>query len=102
MKKLIIILCVVIAGLTCACGYMYNQLQYYTDKCAHSHTVTEEELQEYVALSGKYALWSDYEDLMHELSVANDLIFYVEEVLDDPYIEDYLESDERKAWAKYH
>ena len=101
MKKLVIILCSVIAGLTCACGYMYNQLQYYT-KCDHTHTVTEEELQEYVMLSGKYALWSDYEDLMHELGVANDLIFYLEEILDDPYIEDYLESDERKAWAKYH
>lgn len=102
MKKLIIILWVAIAGLTCACGYVYNQLQYYTDKCAHTHTVTEEELQEYVMLSGKYALWSDYEDLMHELSVANDLIFYVEDRLDDFSIEDYLNSKERERWAKYH
>jgi hypothetical protein len=68
----------------------------------NTNKLKDEDYNEYIVSSGEWVSMSDYEDLLQELSVANDLIFYVEEVLDDPYIEDYLESDERKAWANYH
>lgn len=44
----------------------------------------------------------EYNEVKKELEITNDVVMWVEEVLDDPYIEDYLESDERKEWAKYH
>lgn len=44
----------------------------------------------------------EYNEVKKELEITNDVVMYVEEVLDDPYIEDYLNSEEREKWAKYH
>lgn len=44
----------------------------------------------------------EYNEVKKELEITNDVVMWVEEVLDDPYIEDYLNSEEREKWAKYH
>lgn len=102
MKKTIVIMSAVVVALSCTCLYLYGQLQEANQLVENTNKLTDEDYNEYIIASGEWISMSDYEDLLQELSVANDLIFYVEEVLDDPYIEDYLESDERKAWANYH
>jgi hypothetical protein len=102
MKKTIVIMCAAIAALSCTCLHLYGQLQNAHQLVENTNKLKDEDYNEYIVSSGEWVSMSDYEDLLQELSVANDLIFYVEEVLDDPYIEDYLESDERKAWANYH
>lgn len=90
MKKTTIILSSIIAGLTVMCGYLYFQLQ---EARTERHIIENE--------YGTWVSWEVYQDIVHRLEVSEDLIFYVEEVLDEPYIEDYLESEERKAWVKY-
>ena len=102
MKKTIVIMCAAIAALSCTCLHLYGQLQKTHQLVENTNKLKDEDYNEYIVSSGEWVSMSDYEDLLQELSVANDLIFYVEEVLDDPYIEDYLESEERKEWAKYH
>lgn len=102
MKKIIVIMSVAVAALSCTCLYLYIQVQKSNHLVENTNKLTDEDYNEYIVTSGEWVLMSDYEDLLHELSVANNLIFYVEDVLDDLYIEDYLESDERKAWANYH
>lgn len=102
MKKTIVIMCAAIAALSCTCLHLYGQLQKAHQLVKNTNKLKDEDYNEYIVSSGEWVSMSDYKDLLQELSVANDLIFYVEEVLDDPYIEDYLESDERKEWAKYH
>lgn len=44
----------------------------------------------------------EYNEVKKELEITNVVVMYVEEVLDEPYIDDYLNSEERKEWAKYH
>lgn len=44
----------------------------------------------------------EYNEVKKELEITNDVVMYVEEVLDEPYIDDYLNSEEREKWAKYH
>ena len=102
MKKTVIIMSAAVAVLSCTCLYLYGQLQEVSQLVENTNKLTEEDYNEYIVASGEWVSISDYEDLLQELSVANDLIFFVEEELDDSYIEEYLESNERKAWANYH
>lgn len=91
MRKTTIILSNIIAGLIVMCGYLYFQLQ---EARTERHIIENE--------CGTWVSWEVYQDVVHRLKVSDALIFYVEEVLDDPYIEDYLDSEEREEWAKYH
>lgn len=95
-------MCAVIAALSCTCLHLYRQLHKANQLVENTNKLKAEEYHEYIVTSGEWVSVSDYEDLLHELSVADAVIFYVEDRLDDLSIEDYLNSKERERWAKYH
>lgn len=95
-------MCAIIAALYCTCLHLYRQLHKAHQLVENTNKLKDENYHEYIVTSGEWVSVSDYEDLLHELSIADDLIFYVEERLDSLSIEDYLNSKEREIWAKYH
>lgn len=102
MKRVIIIMSTAIAALSCTCLYLYRQLQEANQLVENTNKLTDEDYNEYIVTSGKWVSMSDYEDLLQELSVANNLIYWVEECIEEPFLWDYFTSEEREKWANYH
>lgn len=39
---------------------------------------------------------------MKKIIVSNDVVMWVEECIEEPFLWDYFASEEREKWAKYH
>lgn len=44
----------------------------------------------------------EYNEVKKELEITNDVVMWVEECIEEPFLWDYFTSEEREKWAKYH
>ena len=44
----------------------------------------------------------EYNEVKKELEITNDVVMWVEECIEEPFLWDYFSSEERERWAQYH